>query len=197
MSFEITTDFVQKYRDSLVLLAQQKKSRFRDKVMVESGIRGQTVWYDQIGVTSAQPITVRQGDTPLANTPHRRRRIDLTPYNWADLIDNVDKVRMLADPTSTYTEGGNAAMNRAMDDIIIAAFFATANTGQTGGTTVAFPSSNIVAVNSWAYGSGSGNSGLTISKLIEARTGLLAGCYQVDVQIAEVLGPALQGLAQR
>lgn len=175
MSFEITTSFVQQYRSTLALLAQQKKSRFRDKVIVESGIRGQTAWFDQIGTTVAQPMTTRQADTPVANTPHRRRRIDLAPYNWADLIDTVDKVRMLADPMSAYTMGGNMAMNRQMDDLVIAAFFATANTGQTGGTTVAFPSANIVAVNSWAYGSGSGNTGLSISKMIEARSLLLAG----------------------
>lgn len=174
MSFEITTSFVQQYRSTLALLAQQKKSRLRDTVIVESGVRGQTAWYDQIGTSEAQPMTTRQGDTPTANTPHRRRRIDLTPYNWADLIDTVDKVRMLSDPTSAYTQAGNAAMERAKDRIIFSSFFATAYTGQTGGTTVTFPSGNIVAVNSWAYGSGSGNVGLTISKLIEAKALLLA-----------------------
>ena len=174
MSFEITTSFVQQYRSTLALLAQQKKSRFRDTIIAETGIRGQTAWYDQIGTSTAQPMTTRQADTPVANTPHRRRRIDLAPYNWADLIDTVDKVRMLADPTSSYTLAGNFAMNRQIDDLIVAAFFATAYTGQTGATTVAFPSANIVAVNSWAYGSGSGNAGLTISKMIEARGVLLA-----------------------
>jgi hypothetical protein len=172
MSFEITTDFVQQFRNTLELLAQQKRSRLRDKVLYLP-TTGQTTWYDQVGSTAAQKITTRQGDTPIANTPHRRRRIDLAPYNWADLIDNVDKVRMLADPTSTYTLGGNAAMNRAIDDVIINAFFATANTGADGSTLVTFPAGNTVAVNSWAYGTGSGNAGLTISKLIEARVFLL------------------------
>lgn len=175
MSFEITTNFVQQFRSSLALLAQQKKARLRDTTIVETGIRGQTAWFDQIGSTAAQRMTQRNGDTPLANTPHRRRRIDLAPYNWADLIDSVDKVRMLTDPTSTYVMAGNAAMNRAIDDIIIAAFFADASTGADGTTTVSFPSGNQVAVNSWAYGSGSGNAGMTISKMIEARAVLLGG----------------------
>jgi len=172
MSFEVTTSFVQQFRNTLALLAQQKSSRLRDKVISEP-VTGMTAWYDQVGATTANQITNRHGDTPIANTPHRRRRIDLAPFNWADLIDRADKVRMLADPTSTYTRAGNAAMNRRMDDIIIASFFATANTGSDGSTQVPFPASNQIAVNSWAYGSGSGNAGLTISKLIEARTGLL------------------------
>ena len=108
MSFELPTNFVQQFRSTLMLLAQQKKSRFRDKVIYEP-VMGQTAWYDQVGTSSAQRITNRQGDTPIANTPHRRRRIDLAPYNWADLIDNADKVRMLADPTSVYTQAGAAA----------------------------------------------------------------------------------------
>jgi hypothetical protein len=170
MSFEITTAFVQQFRSTLAMLAQQKTSRLRDKVIYEP-VTGTTAWYDQVGTSSAQRITNRQGDTPIANTPHRRRRIDLAPYNWADLIDNADKVRMLTDPTSTYTQAGNAAMNRAIDDIIIAQFFATANTGVDGTTQVTWPAiaQQVVAVNSWAYGSGAGNSGLTISKLTEAR----------------------------
>lgn len=172
MSFEITTGFVQQFRSTLGMLAQQKKSRLRDKVLFEMAT-GMTVWFDQVGVSNAQRITTRHADTPIANTPHRRRRIDLAPFNWADLIDNSDKVRMLADPSSAYTQAGNAAMNRTIDDLIIAAFFATASTGADGSTSVAFPAANTVAVNSWTYGSGSGNAGLTISKLIEARVFLL------------------------
>ena len=176
MSQEISAAFVQQYRSTLALLAQQKRSRLRDKVIYEN-VTGQTAWYDQVGASSAQKITNRQGDTPVANTPHRRRRIDLAPYNWADLIDNADKVRLLADPSSTYSMAGNAAMNRSIDDIILGSFFATANTGGDGTTLVTWPAvaANQVAVNSWAYGSGSGNAGLTISKLTEAKVALLAG----------------------
>jgi len=174
MSFEITTAFNQQYRNTLVMLAQQRLSRFRDKVFYEP-VTGQTAWFDQVGASTAQKITSRHADTPIANTPHRRRRIDLAPYNWADLIDTADRARTLADPMGTYTRTGNASMNRAIDDAVIQSFFATAYTGSDGTTQVTFPSANQVAVNSWAYGSGSGNAGLTISKLIEARVGLMSG----------------------
>ena len=197
MSFEVTTNFVQQFRSTLALLAQQKKSRLRDKCISEP-VTGQTAWFDQVGISSAQKITNRQGDTPLANTPHRRRRIDMAPYNWADLIDNADKVRMLADPSSTYSQAGNAAMMRAIDDIIIAAFFATANTGSDGSTLVTWPAvaAQQVAVNSWAFGSGSGNAGLTISKLIEARV-FLYGQEAVDENSDQELDDVYIGVTSK
>lgn len=196
MSFEITTAFVQQYRNTLAMLAQQKASRFRDKVYYEPG-SGQTIWFDQIGASNGQKITSRHGDTPIANTPHRRRRIDLAPYNWADLIETADRARLLTDPTSSYAKAGNAAMNRIIDDVVIGAFFATAYTGGDGTTQVTFPSGNQVAVNSWAYGSGSGNAGLTISKLIEARVGLMGGEVTDDYDDQEMDGVCIAVTAKQ
>lgn len=168
MSFEVTTHFVQQYSANVVLLSQQKASRLRSAVM-EEPIRGKLGYIDQVGSVAAQRITNRHGDSPLNNTPHRRRRIDLADYDTGDLIDQLDKVKMLNDPASTYAQAHGAAMGRAIDDVIIASFDATALTGEDGATPVAFPGGNEIAINSWAYGTGTGNSGLTISKLIEAK----------------------------
>lgn len=178
MSFEITTSFVSQFRSNLAMLAQQKRSRLIDRVTVEPAV-GATLYYDQIGASQAQQRTTRHTDTMVANTPHRRRRIDLKVFDWADLIENADKARLLADPTSSYVAAGNAAINRAIDQEIINNFFATANTGDGGTTPVTFPASQQVAVNSWTYGAGTGNAGLTVSKLIEARM-ILFGQEAVD-----------------
>jgi hypothetical protein len=167
MSIEITTSFVQQYRSNLELLAQQTMSRLAAAVTVEP-VTGTTLWWDQIGSTTMQPLTTRHGDTPVADIPHRRRRIDLNSWNQAELLDTADKVRTLADPSSRYTQALAAARERQKDSIIATAAFATAYTGASGGTTVAFPAAQQVAVNSWKYGSGTGNAGLTISKIIEA-----------------------------
>jgi hypothetical protein len=75
------------------------------------------------------------------------------------------------------------AMRRGQDDEIIAAFFGTAYTGHTGSTVVQWPNGNnesqpaappgtVVAVADWSYGTGSGNAGLTVSKLISASVAL-------------------------
>ena len=35
-------------------------------------------------------------------TPHSRRMVTMDHYEYADLIDDPDKVQMLIDPTSSY-----------------------------------------------------------------------------------------------
>lgn len=178
MSLEITTSFVQQYASNFTMLAQQRPSRFERAVTIVP-ITGKRGSVDQIGQSEAVKKTERHGRTPYTPLPHRRRWINLDTYQWADLIDTPDKVRMLGDPTSSYVIAGVAAMNRAKDAAIAAAFFASASTGEDGSTSVSFPAANQVAVNSWTYGAGSGNAGLTISKLIEARA-LLFGYEAVD-----------------
>ena len=172
MSFEVNTAFVQQYNANMAMLAQQRKSRFRRAVMTQD-VTGKRFSYDQVGQSEAEKVTVRHAKTPFTPLPHRRRWIAMDTYRWSDLIDNPDAVRMLAEPSSAYAQAGIAAMNRTQDAIIAASFFADASTGEDGATTVSFPAANVVAVNSWAYGAGSGNASLTISKLIEARSLLL------------------------
>ena len=33
------------------------------------------------------------------DTPHARRRVSMVDYDWADLIDDEDRIRLLIDPT--------------------------------------------------------------------------------------------------
>lgn len=170
MSFDITTAFVQQYQDNMYMLSQQRGSRLREAVMVEEGVVGESVLMDQFGAVEAQEVTNRHGDSPLISTPHDRRKVNLADYDWGDLVDKLDVAKTLNDPTNKYVLAGSAAMGRKMDDVIINSMFGTALTGKTGATSVQFPAGQQVGVNSWAYGTGSGNAGLTISKLIEAKT---------------------------
>ena len=144
MSTQITTSFVEQYSANVSLLAQQTGSKLRSAVDVET-IKGKNAFFDQIGVTAAQVRTSRHADTPQIDTPHSRRRVSLTTYEWADLVDDADKVRMLIDPTSTYAKAAAAAMNRSIDDVIITAMNASANTGVAGGTSTALPSTQKTA----------------------------------------------------
>ena len=126
MSTEVNKAFAQKFRDSFIHLVQQKGSRLREYVRVNTDVQGKYDHFDRLGNTAAQKITSRHSDTPLISTPHSRRRVSMEDYNWADLIDKVDKVRMLADPTSEYMKAGVWAMGRTMDDIIISAMLGNA-----------------------------------------------------------------------
>ena len=170
MSQQIETSRVIQFGQNILMLSQQKASRFRNTVLMEPGIRGKRFSRDQVGSVNARKRTTRHGDTPLIETPHSRRWLTTSTYDWADLVDNIDKLKAIEDPTNVYAQTGAAAMGRAIDDEVIAAFFATSVTGEEAGSTVAFPAGQQVAGNSWAYGQGSGNAGLTVSKLIEAKT---------------------------
>lgn len=169
MSFEITTAFVQQYKEGVMMLSQQLGARLQNCVMVDSGIVGKSEYFDQVGVVTAQVINNRHGDSPLNSTPHARRKLNLVDYETGDLVDKLDLQKTLNDPTNAYVVAHGAAMARAKDSVILAAMFADAQTGETGSTTTSFLSGNQVAVNSWAFGTGSGNAGLTISKLIEGK----------------------------
>jgi len=157
MSFQVTEAFVTQFSANFYHLSQQMESRFESKVVVESGIVGESKKMNRIGATAAQRKTTRHGDTPLIETPHSTRYVDLDDYEWADLVDDMDKKKMLADPASDYLKAGVAAMNRAKDDVIIAAMNGSARSSS---GSVALPAAQKIV---------HGSAVLTKAKLITAR----------------------------
>jgi hypothetical protein len=165
MSTQVTTAFVNQFSSNIQMLSQQMGSLLRNAVDVES-VNGEKAFFDQVGAAAAVLRTTRHGDTPLIDTPHSRRMVTMADYEYADLIDDQDKVRMLVDPTSTYSRAAAAAMGRAMDDVIITAALGDSLTGKDGSTTTAFDTNNQIAA---------ATSGLTLAKLIQAKEILDAG----------------------
>ena len=159
MSVNVTTSFVEQYSANVQMLSQQMGSVLRGAVDFES-IKGKNAFFEQIGSVTAQVRTSRHGATPQIDTPHSRRRLNTATYEWADLIDDADKIRMLIDPTSSYAKAAAAAMGRAMDDVIIAAALGTSYTGVSGGTSTALPSGQKIV---------HGSAGLTVAKLLSAK----------------------------
>jgi hypothetical protein len=159
MSTQITTAFVEQYKSNVFHLAQQKGSRLRGAVKTET-VTGKAHFFERIGSTAAQLRTSRHSDTPRVDTPHSRRKVTMNDYDWADLIDQEDKVRMLISPQSEYAQAGAFAMGRAMDDAIIAAATGNALGGVAGGTSIVLPSAQKVV---------HGSAGLSVAKLISAK----------------------------
>lgn len=167
MSFTIDTALVNAYRSNIEIKFQQQGSRLGVHVRNESQ-HAEFEFYDRIGPTDAVEVTGRHTDTPLVGTDFDRRQVALRDFDWADLVDNKDRLRMLADPTSAYCMNAVYALQRAQDDVIIQAAFGNAYAGKTGATTIAFPSSQQVAVNFVEAGTAA-NSNLTIGKLRRVR----------------------------
>lgn len=160
MSINIPVAHVEQYRDNVIMQAQQKGSRLMATVRNDGQVVGRTVYYERIGPTAAKQVTTRHADTPLTDTPHSRRRAEMSDWDWADLVDNADRVRTIYDPTNFYAVNGAWAIGRALDDVIIAAMNGNSYEGQSGATVTAFPAAQKVAVAA---------SGLTIAKLLAAR----------------------------
>lgn len=176
MPDQITVASVQEYKASVDLLLQQKGSRFRKAVNTGS-YRGKAASVvEQFGPVVAQQRTSRHSDTPLLDVPQAKRWVFPSDWEWASLVDKQDTLRMVVDPVGPYAQNGANAMARAQDDVIIAAFFATAYTGENGTTTEAFSTASFqVGVNT-----GGTASSLNVAKL-QAANRMLMGAYYGEV----------------
>lgn len=134
----ITTAAVQQYKANVELLLQQEGSRLSNAVMTGSYVGKAASIVEQFGSATAQLKTSRHADTPLLDLSQDKRWVFPLDYEWASLIDNQDKLRMIIEPTSPYARAGAAAMNRAKDDVILAAIFGTNFTGENGTTSETF-----------------------------------------------------------
>jgi hypothetical protein len=179
MADNIASVYAVQYGTNISLLLQQKGSKLRQAVQTGSYKGKQSEVVTQYGATSARAVSTRYTPIVPVNTPNNRRWVFPEDYDWADLIDNFDKLRLLADPQSAYSQNGLYAMGRAIDDVIISGIFGTNKTGEAGGTSTSFDTSNQqVAVNYAA----SGNVGLTVDKLREARRILMENEVDLDAE---------------
>jgi len=157
---DISTAFVRQFGSTIELLVQQMGSKLREGVRVESGVVGETAFFDQIAATTAQLRVTRNADTPLIKVDNRRRSVNLLDFEWADLIDDQDQLKMIVDPENPYARNAAMALGRSMDDEIIKAFNASSLTGKTGATSTPLPASQIIV---------NGGTGMTIAKLRSAK----------------------------
>lgn len=146
MSQQITEAFVSQFNSNVLMLSQQQGARLEKCVRNESQ-KGESQFFDRIGQVAATLKTGRHSTTPQSDTPHSRRMVTLNDYEWADLVDAQDKIRMLIDPTSEYAMAAAWAFGRTKDDVIIAASLGSAYGGNKGTTVVAHPNSQKYAAN--------------------------------------------------
>lgn len=162
MSDQITTARVQSYGNSVFHLAQQQGSKLLQYGMIER-VRAKRHYFDRLGSIEASIKSGRHVPTPLTDSQHSRRAVDLVDYHVADAIDNEDKIRMLWDPAGPYQQAMMWALGRNIDDEIIDALGGAALAGESGGSSVTLAS----------FGGGSqvianGGTGMTVSKLRQA-----------------------------
>lgn len=144
MSNLIPTHRIQQYSANVYHLVQQRGSKLKGLVRHET-MKSKRQFFDSYGTVEAVEKTGRHSQTPQMDTPHGRRALTMKHYNWADLIDDQDKIQMLHDPKSYYAQAAAWAFGRKMDQVIIAAISGISYSGEEGTTPVAFPNTRRIA----------------------------------------------------
>jgi len=175
MSVNLSSLYAQQFATTVQLLLQQKGSKLRPYVMEGSHVGKQASPVDQIGKVEAQLVTTRFGQMGRVDAAVDRRWVFPSDYDLPQLIDSFDKLKMIVDPKSSYALNATYAFGRAIDNVLISAFFGTNKTGESAGTSTTFTAGNIVAVGFGAAAS----VGMTVAKLREGKR-LLMG-YEVDL----------------
>ena len=165
MAHTITTAFVKQFDSNIIMLSQQRGSRLERSVRYKEAI-GEEAYFERLAATAARRRTSRHSDTPLMNSQHSRRMCAQWDFDWADLIDREDEVRMLISPESSYAMNAAWALGRAKDEVILEAATGIAQEGKNGQTGVALPAGQKIAVN---YDSAS-DTNLTLDKVIHAKS---------------------------
>lgn len=188
MSVNLPTHYVQQFASNIQLLLQQRGTKLRNYVTIGTYVGKQGSPVDQIGAVEMQEVTSRFAPITRTDASTDRRWVFPTDYDLAQLIDTFDKLRLLLDPSSAYVQNGTFAAGRKQDQIILAACFADAKTGETGSTTTSFPAAQQVAVN---FGAAS-NTGLTVAKMRETKRLLMAAEVDFDMETPVMVVTAKQ-----
>lgn len=171
MTATINTAFISQFSDNLHSLVEQKGSKLRPSVKVEMA-KGEKHFFDRLGSFEANEITSRLETTSLQDPAHSRRLASVRRYNASTYLDDMDKLKMLVDPTSDYALKLARAHGRKLDDIILDAMLGTASTGKDGSGSQAFDTSNQQIAH--------GSAGFTVAKFNQALRILEGNDVDVD-----------------
>jgi capsid protein len=177
MSLNIPDHYTISFSTNVVLLLQQKGSKLRDKVTIGQYTGEQASPVDQIGPVELQDVTGRFQPKVRTDAAVDRRWVFPSDFDLTQSIDSFDKLRLITDPESSYTQNAVLGAGRKMDRLIILAFTGTAKTGKQGATSTSFTAGNEVDV-----AVGGANSRLNVDKLLEVKEKMRANHVDFDLE---------------
>ena len=185
MTAQLVNLYAQEFSTTVQLLSQQGETKFRNAVMTGMHQGNQASPVDQYGTVNMNAVTTR--NDPIAGSEVNTDRRWVTPmaFDCAVLVDQFEKLRLISDPQSPQAQAVLKAAKRQVDDLIIDAFFATALTGVSGGTSTSFSAGQQLSVNV-----GGTTSNMNVEKLRQAAA--LFGTNDVDLDSDELycaIGP--------
>lgn len=175
MAATIDQNFINQFSDNLHLLLEQKGSKLRNVFPVTMA-NGEKFFFDRLGNFTATEIVSRLQEVNLQDPAHSRRMATLKRYEASTYLDDIDKFKMLIDPTSDYVVKLANAHGKNFDNAVINALLGTAATGKDGSGSQVFDSNMQIA---------HGGTGLTAAKIDDALRLLQAN--EVDIDVDDVV----------
>jgi len=179
--------YVTQFSEILDLKLQQRQSKLRGRVMEGFHVGKQASPIQYIGAIQMQAPAGRFAPLNRQDVDFSRRWVFPVDKEASQLIDSFDKLKILQDPTSQYSDVAAAAVAREWDDRIIQCAFATAQIGQDAGglSSEIFATGSTVTGAGWQIPSTFGSaaaSGLTVAKMIEAKRAFRKAQVDVDME---------------
>lgn len=142
MAITIDSAFIEEYEDNVRHLQQQMETRLRPHVYeVSSG--GESYNFERLAATDAVQKVARRVATVYVDDTWTRRVAQPVTYTHTMTVEHEDRVQMLVNPDSNYAYNQAMAMNREIDNLIIAACSGTALDGD--GVPQAIPAAQILS----------------------------------------------------
>jgi hypothetical protein len=144
MPATIETIFAKQFSPTLLILSQQKGSKFESKVRRETVSRAEEAYFDTVDADD-DPVqdNTRHGDTPLDEGEYGRRQAKPVKWHKGRMLDSYDLARMYADPTGPTVQSFAYSFGRKKDKIIRDAALGTAYIGKEGASSVTFQAESV------------------------------------------------------
>lgn len=157
MTVTIDQSYIDQFSANIHSLLEQGTSKFKG-IFMEENASGEKHFFERLGSFTASEVTGRLETTDLQDPNHSRRMATVKLYQASTYMDNLDKIKLLIDPTSEYSMKLAKAHGRNYDDIVIDALLNAAATGKDGSGSASLASANKIAA---------GGTGMTVAKFNE------------------------------
>jgi len=126
MSYTMDSIFVNAYNAMLHHLSEQRGSKLKG-LFQEEQAKGEKHFFDRVGAFSVSEINSLASPVLLQDSSMSRRMATLKAYDAATLIHDVEKMKMLVDPTNDYVVKMMNAHGKNYDLALINALIVESN----------------------------------------------------------------------
>jgi len=185
---QIENHYITTYANNFEMVSQQETSRIRELVTFDS-FGGKEKSYNDLGATTMRQITMRNGATVPQEQDMSKVFIRPAGYDSVAFFDEFDDTLLgqITKPTHETVQSQGAAYGRTLDKLALAAAIGTRYIGETGTETDALPSGQKVDVDWKGPGVTPANTGLTLAKLIKAKSVLGRGMNAQSFQRGDLV----------